>query len=860
MIDIPAAIDAVAERLNATAIPVLRDRIAAMGEKASGAYNFYAQRAEAGNLFWSHERKLVAALLEHFGKRRPVIHEFGSGFGTVSWMLAGLGFETVCIEHDAARIAGGEAIWDAIVRGTAPEGSCTYSKIDIVTDPPVTDGICLIATNVIYTTTPERRADILKALARYPEVIFDVDRMIWQSETEADRRALVGTMEDHGMTAAVFFDQGGGGRFWRFERTAPAAPAFFDRTPHGAAFAEILERRGVDRVVHVHADHWEPWQDARGLDREGQMARDTGQIIDYFERVSRLDHGRKLTLFYRPEIGTTDDPRVAARRVPGDQLGMKDRRPGADERITAAFAEARARGPGLELQLHVHHEFLTYNARYSQQEYPALFQQFDPVLDPARWELAMDISMERFERDTGVRLDRWFFVHGMWALNASDADVCSITDEMARLRRRGCLGDFSFPAGRKHCDPTTYDVPMFVRTVTGPKSYDTAAADACPPGPGALGDDRFFIWASRNRTEDVSLDFVVSDVARNVANVGAWGDRLLKGSFVAGRTLYLKTHAHSMNAFYWGPESGRAGGLLPHEHTGVRRLFGAIEEACGRIGGRLDHLTASEGYAEFEAMAARPPQIYGGYIDDPRVPDAVFEAADRIGLTALRERLETMASDPGGLHAAYVERLDQGALLRPAQKKAADLVVALTPPGMPVVHLKPGCGEVSLALALAGRPVLSVEAGQARDGAQRAVFDAAIAERPDLAGRLEAMRCPYGSIPPDRLTGACILATDAVATTTDDEFERILALLSRADMVILDLLRLFRRTTVADHGAVIDRLKAAGLPEPRPVLDLNDDGLYVLIDNRPNRPVVPAQADGRKPLVSRLMAMLGARP
>jgi len=80
---------------------------------------------------------------------------------------------------------------------------------------------------------------------------------------------------------------------------------------------------------------------------------------------------------------------------------------------------------------------------------------------------AFTICMERAEdiaqtisREVGRRFDRWAFVHGNWALAASDPTICTVESELAIIMRHGGFGDFSFPAGRPHTFPSGNTNPV----------------------------------------------------------------------------------------------------------------------------------------------------------------------------------------------------------------------------------------------------------------------------------------------------------------------------------------------------------------------------------------------------------------
>lgn len=366
-----------------------------------------------------------------------------------------------------------------------------------------------------------------------------------------------------------------------------------------SGLSDILRRRGVDRIAYFHTDHFEPWRILRDRPQDSYDPSNADDILTFVEKTSQLWYAKRLSLFYWPSIGRVIGEREGTLRVPGDSFGLIPR--------SAVQAETCRRGmQGVtasdhEIQVHFHHEYLTPNAKYCFQ-YPDHAAYFvDPQngkFHSARYDLALQLTLDQVRGDCGIDLPEWFFVHGMWALNASDLDVCTITDEIERMMKLGCKGDFTFPAGRSHCDPSTYREPSLVKPVTAVKGYDSPAAKAQPAwaaGTGAAA-DRFFIWADPVHTTDESIDYYSSGFEAKAQDVPAWAARLLEASFVVGGTLYFKTHAHSMFHSYF---ENVAVPLHPHEHPAVHALMDLIGEAASAAGSSLDFVTVAELYDEF---------------------------------------------------------------------------------------------------------------------------------------------------------------------------------------------------------------------------------------------------------------------
>src|SRR5262249_2570742 len=194
--------------------------------------------------------------------------------------------------------------------------------------------------------------------------------------------------------------------------------------------------------------------------------------------LGRIDYARKLTLFYNANINCVyDRERDLIRAADDDLVGFIRR---SDQEIAAARANMKylAETSTHEFQIHIHHESYTYNTSHTQPDIVEFYQsKHARELDAERLALAIRLSKEAIRLETDVAIERWHFVHGHWALNAADDDSCTITNELALLMREGCLGDFTFPAGRSHVNPQL-EVPYFCKPIDAVRAYDLP--DAAP--------------------------------------------------------------------------------------------------------------------------------------------------------------------------------------------------------------------------------------------------------------------------------------------------------------------------------------------------------------------------------------------
>jgi hypothetical protein len=199
---------AVAERMNEFAIPFGQRRLAEMGESESGAYNFYKVRLERGQLFSDYELALADALAETLGERRH-IHEIGSGYGTFSWLMAGLGFQTVCLELDRLRCDGGIALWGAILEGwKGVPGSVRFVNDRFPSASLESGGACAVITNLVATTTEVQRSAMLAALTGYDLSIVDIDRFLVHAKTPEESAEVIDRFAAAGFKVHQYLDLG----------------------------------------------------------------------------------------------------------------------------------------------------------------------------------------------------------------------------------------------------------------------------------------------------------------------------------------------------------------------------------------------------------------------------------------------------------------------------------------------------------------------------------------------------------------------------------------------------------------------------------------------------------------------------
>jgi hypothetical protein len=217
----------IAATLNEIAVPLCLKRLEEMGERESGAYNFYAERLRRGTIFGDYELALVSALVD-WPEAPTITHEIGCGYSTLSLLLGGLGFDCVAFEVDPRRYAGAVALLEGIrLHSPALAGSCQVLNQRFPTGagaPPPT-GALAITTNLVFTTTEMARSAIIEALAHYPWAIIDIDRFLTPIGDEAGRSGRLKAFEAQGLVGSPFLDLGARSCFYRFGDGSARAPA-----------------------------------------------------------------------------------------------------------------------------------------------------------------------------------------------------------------------------------------------------------------------------------------------------------------------------------------------------------------------------------------------------------------------------------------------------------------------------------------------------------------------------------------------------------------------------------------------------------------------------------------------------------
>jgi len=344
--------------------------------------------------------------------------------------------------------------------------------------------------------------------------------------------------------------------------------------------ADIAAARGVQRIVHFHCDHFEPFRKDAGGAPVGLAA-----VKTLNERRLQLPHLQKLSLFcssqrYCYADKEKVDPNYIPRMYPMGDLLFDDSSHKGHEEELLQYLDAQ---PGIDWHVHLHHEWWTSSA--------CTKWEVDPELDAERIAAVIKLHLDHYARNTSIDVSSWGFVHGCWALNGSDRSICNVTNEISVLQSLGCFGDFTFPAGRSWCDPTV-KLPHTVLPVDAYMGYDTPPAQARAIGAHAFRPRSFLIWNAQTPSSALSVETIAKQgMAAVPAVVQSW----LQTSPVLRGTLYIKTHCHSLWWECWNGAENVTPTLLSDAFS---NCFAQLELA----GLAVEHKTAREILTEMQEL------------------------------------------------------------------------------------------------------------------------------------------------------------------------------------------------------------------------------------------------------------------
>lgn len=519
---------------------------------------------------------------------------------------------------------------------------------------------------------------------------------------------------------------------------------------------DILKRRNITSIGYFHTDHFEPWSKGTGPQCRNGVRR-------FQEQTARSRFGRRISLFYLDFIPAMLVEPGDTRALAGDRIGFGSISD-ADWPEVCNVIRPIEQESDHEFHLHVHHERWVRNTgNYDKSMSDWINEHSTPAMDSQRLDRFVGITLNSISAQIGRPMRDWAFVHGNWALNGSDASICMIEDEIDILMRHGCWGDFTFPAGRGHCDPTMLHEPYGCRPAHGLKVYDTPASDPRPIERGVPihGDGRFLIWASRIKASHSSLDYY-SEANRTLFRtpermVEVW----LRDSVVIDGRLFVKTHAHSLK---WEYDIGGSDAPVPHCHPEVVGVFDLFQRVADQAGLPIDLMTVNEVRKWLAVAPARnqAPQATTALMPPVPAPTVVPVAAvtapmpvptaasaptpapatsgfqiDEFDRQFSQQARSWIGNLPARLADAgdfYNHRLVANEVISPYERAIIEKVrTSFAPESTRLFEIGIGFGSLSAALAALGYEVVGYEGAQGRAEGARAIAAALSDRYPELA-------------------------------------------------------------------------------------------------------------------------------
>lgn len=321
----------------------------------------------------------------------------------------------------------------------------------------------------------------------------------------------------------------------------------------------------VDRIIYMHVDHFEP------------QHKDPSIMADRLDMVLQgLNKSLHPSLFLYPALGM--------KWVDGKPVVKHDTRS-----MTIMNYARKLYAAGCDIHYHIHHEWWTR----SEVTRPEWVEVLDRGL--ATGSELLEYFIQRtteIYKIYNLPTTNWGFIHGRWALNASDDRVCDLKDEIKILMRNGCVADFTMPAGRAQCTPATNGI-YAIKPTAEPKCYDTGAVIG--KGTKLIGDDTFLMVYPSSNYFYISLDNLIlkprggyyktafenmyssAPDDRSINVVQEW----IMCSQVIDGTLIIKTHSHNMRKDFWFDERGKLVNNSPMLNDKQRERLLLLQEICG---------------------------------------------------------------------------------------------------------------------------------------------------------------------------------------------------------------------------------------------------------------------------------------
>ena len=602
-------------------------------------------------------------------------------------------------------------------------------------------------------------------------------------------------------------------------------------SPTMNTLAEILRRRGIRGVTWFHTDHWEPWG-------SGITDASLKRVESFLRQAKASPVSSRMTLFYVPgtryRVKDRANPTFARDEELLEVVPYSD----AEQRRVQSLIGELVSQTKVEFQLHLHHEHVVGSDGNWSEQHRRIKALTDPAQDERRLHFLLRNDLAGLRRHTGAAHDRWAFVHGLWALNGSDRTVCQIDNEIEILMSYGCWGDFSFPAGRYHCDPTTLEQPYTCKPFTAPKGYDDPGCEpiAVDAGAGGLREGRFLIWNSKAKHDVCSFDYH----SKQTFELERRADHIVSSWFcncpVIDRVLYVKTHSHSMMSAYY-----EEGSQIPLATPGSETIFNLLRRACDGSAVELKLATVNEvietlrevdgrSVRDMTASSTVAPSHLEAMVSTVNGPGERATAANlnlinQFAVSTLRTWLQAKPEYKRAAGVYYVERLARGSLFVDSELTIAEYSRTRFNRDARFFELGFGYGELSLLLALTGFRATGFEADNGR-------YQGALILKDELGQRgidLRELTLVLGVFPDalDRAgldTGgeAVLVATNVTSSLVMQKIDHVYRSLTLFDHLVIDLSRFGETRNQQSRDALVAKLQELGFVEVERVYSTGD--------------------------------------
>ncbi len=620
-------------------------------------------------------------------------------------------------------------------------------------------------------------------------------------------------------------------------------------------YLENLASKGVKKVRYFHCDHFEPW-------RRGVLQEHADEIALFREQSQNSLFSSKMTLFYKPHVPYTflnDKSPTDTACVPGEKIGFPQL--SQEQQSIARTAMEAVKAQGHEIQIHIHHEGYTLSGV---NHFPAVNEWLEEhgtaAGDSARMRLTVHRHLEQARMDTGAALDRWAFVHGNWALNGSDDEICRINDEIQILKSLGCVADFTFPAGRQKVDPDILMEPYTCLPTAEVKTYNLPSSDPRPVSdPAARGAERFFIWHSRQRHPMMSLDIYSKHVQDRFENPNQVIEDWICNAPVYDDALYIKTYAHSMNGRYFDKMETPH---IPHMNPAISSTFDMFKNLIEDAGFDLEITTGMDVYDELinspepvKRIESSPLKVQTS-TPDPfgrvrRKAGSVFNSIfkklkgsghsssnerptlasiDRVAISVIKNRIKKMGDTDSGAYGFYKVRADRGELVTRHERELADSILARDPQVESIVDVGAGLGSMVLAFAAEGRQAIGLEYDRRRVATADAMIEKLKKIHPTAGNLMSFIQGTFPASTPEKTNAKGLYAgitTNIMGTLPSETEDEMIDGLAKFDVCYVDLQRFcIQRDTPEAYEALLERMRKSGLLSQELLLDQGAAGYY----------------------------------